>query len=120
MKTFKSLITRSFSFSKKNKEEPNQTANDESQSTKVQNINDEANYTQNDVAPDTETQQPMSPSMTDIQSLAARSIRVTFPKSGSQEDHDKNLQSLLNTLPGIVNVSSFFFFITTKEDKIIN
>ena len=119
MKKLKSLF--SFGTKKSTKDAKEQEHND-SDSSKPENYNNsnnindyilnsysnnsDANNQQNQASNDEPQQQTFSvaQSTTDIQSLAARSIRVTFPKSGNQEEHDKNLQSILNTLPGIVNV----------------
>ena len=121
MKKVKNLFS-SFSFGKKNKEQDNNSQNDNSSRVESQYSDHEAGQNNSYVGQSYKTQlsqtsqdevpsqnkQTAPQSMTDIQSLAARSIRVTFPKHGNQEEHDKNLQSLLNTLPGIINVKFLF------------
>lgn len=105
MKKFKSFVSAFTGFKKKPSEPEDDAQPPSSNENSVHSVavTDRNNQTYIDDNNDPEPEPP-STSNEAVQSLADRSIKVTFPKSGDTVDHERDIQNLLHELPGIVNV----------------
>lgn len=108
MKKFKSFVSSLTGFKKKPSEPEDDAQPPSSNENSIHSVpaTDRNNQTYIDDNNDS-VHEPPSTSNEAVQSLADRSIKVTFPKSGDSSDHERDIQKLLHELPGIVNVGLY-------------